>query len=317
MAGGLRRERIPGRLPARSALIAAVILAIGSVDVVAAQDVAPGDTPGTARRGSQFLIPMGSVLAPGLGQYIYGAWGPGLALSGSALGGYWLYAENGTDVGSRDLPRDPEDQLGTAGLLLAGGASYVSAYDAFVRGIPDLQREGKYSFLTDQDATADLFTAPFDPRFLGRWTTWAHLAYTGAIVGIVLSDREGGESYEPLKARDVGFATMLSLSAGIGEEAAFRGWILPLFNETFGERFWLSNGLQSILFGAGHIESAAGFAAVIGGWAFYEGWLTRRNGWSIRESIFHHFWYDLAVVTATFLTDARTRVTVTFPVIRF
>jgi hypothetical protein len=33
--------------------------------------------------------------------------------------------------------------------------------------------------------------------------------------------------------------------------------------------------------------------------------LTRRNGWSIRESIFHHFWYDVLVASATLLADER------------
>ena len=283
----------------------------------AAQDATPDTTLRVARRGSQFLIPMGSMLAPGLGQYIHGAWGPGLAMTGSALAGFALYGAKGGELLDDGLPRDADDQLGVSGALLATGSAELSAYDAFRRAVPDLQREGKYGFLTGQDATGDLFTAPFDPRFLRRWTTWVDLAETAVIVGVILSEREEGVVYEPLKARDMGFATVLSLSAGIGEEALFRGWLLPLFHETFGERFWLANGLQALLFGAGHIGSASEFAAVIGAGALYEGWLTRRNDWSIRESIFHHFWYDVAVVTAEFLTDERSPVTLVFPTIRF
>ena len=108
-----------------------------------------------------------------------------------------------------------------------------------------------------------------------------------------------------------------AVAIGAGEEALFRGWLYPLFHETFGRRFWLSNGAQAALFGVLHPQ-AGRYAVLIGAWAFYEGWLTRRNGWSIRESVFHHFWYDVVIVTATLLTDKRgASVTVTFPRIRF
>ncbi|MQA89439.1 MAG: hypothetical protein GEU90_04280 [Gemmatimonas sp.] len=51
--------------------------------------------------------------------------------------------------------------------------------------------------------------------------------------------------------------------------------------------------------------------------AAWEGWLTRSNGWSVRESIFHHFWYDAAVVTAALLTQERdAELRIAFPVIR-
>ena len=42
---------------------------------------------------------------------------------------------------------------------------------------------------------------------------------------------------------------------------------------------------------------------VIGLAGVYSGWLTRRNGWSVREAIFGHFWYDVVVATATLLRD--------------
>lgn len=291
----------------------ALLLGCSGPRGIAAQDVR-ADTARSAPRGAELLIPLSGLLVPGAGQYIHGAWGPGLGYTASAVGGYALYAREERGLDTRHLPRDGDGQLATSGLFLASGASYLSAYDAFARGIRDLQREGKYRFLTGHAPVGDLLTAPFDPAFLGRWTTWAHLAWTGVIVAVVLDDREPGVAYRPLVARDVGFATALSLSAGIGEEAAFRGWLLPLLHQNTAERFWLSNALQAALFGAGHIGGAGRYSALIGGWALYEGWLTRRNGWSVRESIFHHFWYDLAVVTATFLTDRRVAVALSFPV---
>ena len=85
-----------------------------------------------------------------------------------------------------------------------------------------------------------------------------------------------------------------------------------------GGRFWVSNGIQATVFGGFHIPRARGFAAVIAAWAVYEGWVTRCNGWNVRESIFHHFWHDVIVGTAEFLVDERgSGVAVRFPTIRF
>jgi membrane protease YdiL (CAAX protease family) len=148
-----------------------------------------------------------------------------------------------------------------------------------------------------------------------RWTTWADLAYTGLVTGLILSGRTGDA---PLHGHDLAFATALSLNAGVGEEAFFRAWLLPLLHQNTGERFWLSNSLQAALFGLVHVPQAGELAVVIAGWALYEGWLTRRNEWSVRESIFHHFWYDVAVVVASFLADeTEPRIQLTLPTIRF
>jgi hypothetical protein len=74
--------------------------------------------------------------------------------------------------------------------------------------------------------------------------------------------------------------------------------------------------LQAGLLGLGHPQ-AGPFAVVIGGGAVYSGWLTRRNGWSVREAIFQHFWYDVAVVTASLLRDDRGLITLAPITIRF
>jgi membrane protease YdiL (CAAX protease family) len=122
--------------------------------------------------------------------------------------------------------------------------------------------------------------------------------------------------YPPFRANDAAFAASLSLNAAVGEEALFRGWLLPMLTQKLGGRFWLANVLQAGLFGLGHPQ-AGPFAVVIGGGAAYSGWLTRRNGWSVREAIFQHFWYDVAVVTASLLRDDRGVITLAPITIRF
>ncbi len=184
--------------------------------------------------------------------------------------------------------------------------------------MPGLQSQGKYDFLVRRESVGDLLSAPFDHRFLQRWTTWVDLAQTVAVTALVLSERKSGVAYQPFRPHDAAWLTSASMNAAIGEEALFRGWLLPLLHQNTGRRFWLANGMQATLFGAAHLPDAEWFAAYIGAWAAWEGWVVRRNEWSIRESIFHHFWYDVAVITASLLTQERDReVRITFPVISF
>jgi membrane protease YdiL (CAAX protease family) len=193
----------------------------------------------------------------------------------------------------------------------------LSAWDAFHRAVPALQREGKYEFLTTRESLGDLMTAPFETEFLGRKTTWVSLAFTGLAAGLVVASRDPGVEYEPFRPRDAAFTGALSYNAAVGEEAVFRGWLLPMLNQNTGQRFWLANAIQAGIFGALHPDAGA-YAPVIAASALYDGWVTRRNDWSIRESIFQHFWYDVAVVAATLLTDERQgRIQVTLPTIRF
>ena len=283
---------------------------------LAAQDSPP---PKRARDGSQFWIPAMSLLIPGFGQFLQGDPAAGVVYGGVALGGFTLSKVGDADVFPIDeLPRSARDQLAFEGIHLMSTAGALSAWDAFHRAVPALQIESKYEFLgQDEDDLVALLTAPFDTRFLSRWTTWVELAYTAAITTLVLHSRREDVDYDSFRAQDALFVTALSVNAGVGEEALFRGWLLPFFHQNFDDRFWLANAAQAGIFGGLHAPQAKGFAAVIGVWGLFEGWLTRRNGWSVRESIFHHFWYDVAVVTATLVADESAVVRLTAPTIRF
>ena len=192
------------------------------------------------------------------------------------------------------------------GAELYVAAGFLSGYESFHRSLPALRQRGMYAFMPRDESVASLMTAPFDLRFLGRWTTWVDLVHTGVIIGLFVAKETGpGRQYVPYRARDAVFGTSMSYGAGVGEEAAFRGWIYPALYQATSQNFLVSNAIQASLFGAMHQQSAGAFAIEIGAWAFYEGWLTRRNGWSVRESIFHHFWYDVAAFAADLLTDDR------------
>jgi hypothetical protein len=289
-------------------------LGAGTVLVLAFSATAPAlpQQPPAGPRppwGAEFWLPAFSLLIPGLGQYAQHASGPGLAYTGAgALGLVMLFSVDSAKhlLESNDLPRTVEGQRALFGESLYTGAGELSAYDSFRRSVPALKLRGRYHFLPEPDPLSSLFTAPFDPHFLGRWTTWIHLAYTGAIVTLIAVDAtEPGRVYLPYRFHDAVFGTALSYQAGVGEEAWFRGWFFPMVHDANGEQMWLSNSLQAVIFGGLHAAQAGPFALVITGWAWYEGWLTKRNGWSIRESIFHHFWYDVAAFAVTLATEER------------
>lgn len=298
-------------------LIAALVSAAGPI---AAQDSSAVATPSGARWGSEFVIPFGSmVLVPGLGQYIDGAFLAGAAYTGAAVAGLKVASAvaSGEVFYDDGLPRAGRGQLSFEAIHVHVTARFLSSWDAFHRAVPALQQEGKYEFLTTRESLGDLMTAPFDPEFLGRKTTWVSLAYTGLVAGLVVAGRDPGFEYEPFRPSDAAFAGALSYNAAMGEEAVFRGWLLPMLHQKTGRRFWLANALQAGIFAAGH-DDAGAFVAAIAAIALYDGWVTRRNDWSIRESTFHHFWYDVADVTATLLADERQgRIQLTFPTIRF
>jgi membrane protease YdiL (CAAX protease family) len=303
-------------------LLLSVVLALALLAApLAGQETAPNAEPDApaARVGSEFRIPLGSFLLPGLGQFLHGAPRPGAAFAATTAAGYALTGVGDAwgETWTGGIPRRGRDQFAEQALHATVTAGSLSAWDAFHRAVPALQGEGKYEFLVRRERVGDLLSAPFDTRFLRRWTTWVDLAQTAAVTALVLSERRSGAVYEPFRANDAAWAASLSMNAAVGEEALFRGWLLPLLYQHT-DRFWLANGMQATLFGAAHLPDASWFAVHIGAWAAWEGWLVRRNEWSIRESIFHHFWYDVAVVTATLLSQEQSReVRITFPTITF
>lgn len=283
----------------RLSSLTAVLVALAAASATAQTDTSSAKP----RRGGDGALPLASAVVPGLGQFIQGVPVSGVAfLALAALG----YSQAGDRVTSFDegLPRGTDGQLRSLALQAGMVAAGLSAYDAFQRELPTLKKQGRYAFLTHTEPTHKLLTAPIDPAFLKRWTTWVHLGYTALVTTVaVTSWKKPGDRYLPLAARDGAFAVGLAAGAALPEEAFFRGWLFPYFRQHLGGSVG-PNALQAGLFGVAHIPNDPGpFLAAIGGWAFYEGWVTDRNGGSVRESIFHHFWYDAALFVAALATD--------------
>jgi membrane protease YdiL (CAAX protease family) len=281
----------------RSVVVGALVVA-GAGQSHAQQLPADSTRP---RRGAEIAIPIASFFLPGFGQYMHGATGTGLAYSAAFVGGFVAGSQRPSLPDSVDFPRDAEDQLSELGWTVAMSAANLSAWDAFNRALPAQRAAGKYAFLGKRETLGQLLAAPFDPSHLRSWTTWVDLAQTALITGFVLSERESGKGYEPFLGRDAAWAGAISMNAAVGEEAMFRGYLLPMIYQKSG-KFWVANVSQAAIFGALHGPAGLLFQ---GPWGLWEGWVTRRNNWSVRESVFHHFWYDAAVFTAGMIIDEK------------
>src|SRR5690606_40107930 len=78
------------------------------------------------------------------------------------------------------------------------------------------RRHTRFSRDWSSDVCSSDLTAPFDPEFLRRPTTWAHLAYTGLVAAMVVSTRQSGVAYEPFRAQR-------SEERRVGKECRSRG----------------------------------------------------------------------------------------------
>lgn len=269
----------------------------------------------------EFLLPVTSVLLPGFGQFINGAPDAGFAFLGASVVGVGIAASysDGSDLPSDRLPRQKDDQFEALGLHLAGSSALLSAYDSFRRSLPKISGGGRYAFLDNPTPTRRTFVGPFRFDFLKNKRTWIFLTIPVAILTAVAIDESGQDTdYLPFRGHDAFYAAGLSYGAGVTEEALFRGYLYPWFHQMSGRRFWVSNSAQALLFGLAHLSTVdVPVVQTLGG--FYWGWVVRKDGWSIEETIFQHFWWDMILFTGALLLDdgGDTRFALQLPTIRF
>lgn len=183
-------------------------------------------------------------------------------------------------------------QYGTQLVLFAGE---MSAYHSFRTAMKTRKQDGEFTFLTTDEDPGDLLLAPFAFSEALKPTTFIPLL---ALTGLVIAQSNNGYHAKggPFTFGDGAFVAGTSYNAGVGEEALFRGYMMPMFREGFGNNFW-SNAATSALFGAAHLGSVK-FPVIQTVLGFYLGWLTQRNEWSLRQSIFLHAWWDVIALGA-------------------
>jgi len=198
--------------------------------------------------------------------------------------------------------------MGVWAQQLRGTAGSISAYDAFRRALPTLQKSGHYAFLRESDSIASLMRAPGDVRFLKDPLTYLPIALV-AVTSFArrVAGPSTGREFTPTLGNDMAFATGLAYNAGTGEEMLFRGYLMPVLQQHLGDRAWLANGLQAMAFAADHVDFNLSAFAAHAGFGLYEGFVVERHRGSLRQAVFNHFVWDLIAVSGAFLTRQRDR----------
>lgn len=244
--------------------------------------------------GNAYMMPLGSFVLPGLGQ-----WGShpsrGLLYSGLALTGVAIAARQSKGA-KESIARgnfySSETAIALIGLKLYDFAGSFSAYESFSTVVKNNPQD--FAFIKKRESVNELIKAPFDFSMLRRKTTWIPLAIAGSLLGMASLSLLPEAKNAPLTLFTSG---SLSYMAGTGEEALFRGWLLPATHHSF-QSPEMANLVTSLAFGAVHYSAANPLpvAQLLMGWYF--GYLTQKNNYSLKESIFLHTWYDIFAITA-------------------
>lgn len=256
---------------------------------------------GITRTRNYVFPPLASFFVPGLGQVIEQQWEPGLTYAGTAGFGLVLAQTAAERIREDNLKRRNFDEMTglerqyTYGMQLYLFAGEMSAFHSFRTSIHARKQNGQFTFLEAEEDTGDLLLAPFAFEEVLKPTTY--LPLLAGLVFAVNRYNSHKTSRADFDGGDAAFTGGVSFNAGVGEEAFFRGYMMPVFREWSGSDFWSNSG-TAVIFGAAHYgpnNRMPIFQTLAG---YYFGWLTQRNKWSLKQSIFVHTWWDIIVIGA-------------------
>jgi membrane protease YdiL (CAAX protease family) len=302
-------------------LMSAALTAEDAPDFDAEESVfLPPNRPDKPR--NYWLPPLGSAIIPGFDQfqeeqYPYAASYLGTTLAGFGYAGYHgakliEEREDSNYDNWSDEEKDSQEIHGERERKIMYGAQFwtamggLSSYHSFRTAVAVNKPHGQFAFLNKEESIGDLLLAPFNMTYLARPTTWIPLGAAAAIS--VMASQEMKRKYDkrddpdakpdPFTASDAFFASGISYNAGVGEEAMFRGWIMPALMESWQSPFW-SNTATAAVFALAHLGTVdAPVAQFLLGW--HLGWTSQRNEWTLGESIFIHAWWDVIVLATTY-----------------
>lgn len=254
---------------------------------------------------SDFWRPLASIAVPGLSQWIGRQFSYAALYSGVGLAGAQLATSGLRDGGDYESFTERDDALrrallGDALFKIGGG---MSAYHSFRSAVITRRESGQYGFLPkDVETPLDLALAPFDFTYLARPTTFTPLL---VLIGAELMFAQNQHwNWSRFHLGDAGFTAGVSYGAGVGEEAMFRGFLLPFATEYTG-RFWLGNSTQALIFGAVHYSDRNRFPIAQALSGAYLGWLMRHRNWQMAENIFLHTWWDVIAIASEFAVEGK------------
>ncbi len=249
---------------------------------------------------NSFWPPIASLLLPGFDQIWEEQYESAIVHAGTALVGLKLMRQ-----GRQDSTRADVDDWRTAeSKFVFGQAAYktamgLSSYQSFISAANTRKSVGEYLFLPEQMETPwQLAVAPFKFSYLERPTTWVPLAALLA-VGAAAVSFSNTEHWETPAFDYWTISAGASYGAGVGEEAVFRGWFLPVSQEGLRSE-WGANALTSLGFAAAHISKQNRWPWPQFLMGYYLGFVTQKNNWSLGESIFIHTWWDVIAILMDF-----------------
>ncbi len=257
-----------------------------------------------ARPRGIFWPQFASMLLPGFDQYWEGQYPYALSYSGVAILGSAIAEEHRRDKDEEE--KDDFDErdfgYGRVGSSMMMSAGFLSAYHSFRSAART--RPNDFGFIKANDSIKDILLAPFQFSYLRRWTTYVPLGLITA--AIVASEGQNAPRRHvlPFHERFVSSAG-ISYGAGVAEEALFRGWLMPVLQYEFDSAL-LGNLSQGVIFGAAHISEKNRYPIVQTVFGIFDGWVSQRNGYSICEGIFGHFWWDFLIFGTIMMRNTNT-----------
>jgi membrane protease YdiL (CAAX protease family) len=237
-----------------------------------------------------FIVPpLLSFLVPGADQWVEGQLKPAALYTGGGMAGALLLSQ-AKGVTADNRYRDLAWQVYfTAGSL--------SLYHSFRTALTTRIPKGEFTFMgSSAEKPSDLLEAPIDFNYLGRWTTLLPLSVAAGVFFFMTPSKADESTNASLN--DVFYASSVGYMTGIGEEAVFRGFVLPLMYY-YTENQKLTLGLSSIIFALSHGFKVSHFVTAFF-FGLYSGWLTQENNWSIGEVTFIHTWWDVMAFMADY-----------------
>ncbi len=257
------------------------------------------------RHRATFWPQFACVFLPGFDQWWEGQDQSGIFYSGTAVLGLdiALNASRSIDKNTSTSldSRDNRVRQATLGLQLYQDSGFLSAYHSFRSAVRTRQTDGEFQFLKHEENGADLLLAPLHFSFLTEPSTFIPLGIFAGISTFYLSSGNSNRARN-FTISDSFYASAFSYGAGVTEEAAFRGWLMPEFMNSWQSEFW-SNTATAVIFGAAHLsgDNPIPWPQFALGW--YLGWLAQKNDWRISQGIFVHAWWDVIAFTAAYLDD--------------
>lgn len=233
--------------------------------------------------------PLLSFAIPGFDQWVEGQYRPaGLYTGGAGLGALML------SQAKKTTPDNRYRDLAWSVYFTAGGLSlYHSFRTALTTRIPN----GEFTFMSSTpEKPTELLEAPINFNYLGRWTTLVPLALGAGVFFMVTPNRSDDTTAASLD--DAFYSGSVGYLTGVGEEAVFRGFLLPVLYQYTGDQK-LTLGLSSLIFALSHGLKVSHFVTAFF-FGLYSGWLVQENNWSIGEVTFIHSWWDVMAFVADY-----------------